>query len=626
MALNKHNFLTMALGTLLIASAAAAHAKTVVSVFAEGTPLADVQVQCKDLVIVTIDTHFECHTKAADNFESITADMRRHDISSDPVQAGQEGNRSALRHLPDVSQDSTNAGNAYISSLVARYEALDQSVLSGEPLLNAQLLGYVLGQKSMLAEFDTSRMPFTNDSGFFNMMSYVSRQTKFVTIDDYEAYAARLSELPRYFKQHKTNMRRGIATGYTASSEILPGIMDGVNGLAGGAPEEHSFYKPFLTFPDTISETEQERLAALGLDVMTRDVLPAYADLSTFFTDEYGPSARTQVGIGSTAEGRKHYEALVRYYTTLDITPDEVHELGLSEVKRIRSEMDAIIKETGFEGSFKEFLVFMRTDEQFYAKTPEELLKEAAWISKRIDGVMPRYFGKLPRLPYGVMAVPDEIAPNYTTGRYWGGSIENGVSGNFMVNTYDLSQRPLYNLPALALHEGVPGHHHQISLAQEQKDVPTFRQSLYPNAFGEGWGLYSEKLGVEMGIYQTPYEQFGRLTYEMWRACRLVVDTGMHWKGWSREQAEACFFDNSALAPHNIRTEVERYISWPGQALSYKMGELKILELRGKAEKELGEEFDIRGFHDAVLSNGGVPLGILETQIDTWIAETKTQK
>ena len=622
---NKQKFMMATLGALLIASSANAHAKTVVSVFAEGTPLSDVQMQCKDLTIVTVDDHFECHAKAADSFESITADMQRHDISSDPIQAGQEGNRSALRHLPDVSQDSINAGTAYISSLMARYEALDQSALSGEPLLNAQLLGYVLGQKLMLAEFDTARMPFTNDSGFFNMMSYVSRQTKFVTADDYEAYAARLSELPRYFEQHKTNMRRGMATDYTASSEILPGIIDGVNGFTSGAPEEHSYYKPFLTFPDTISEAEQKRLAALGLEAMTKDVLPAYADLLAFFTDEYGPSARKHVGIGTTPEGRRHYEALVRYYTTLDITPGEVHELGLSEVKRIRGEMDTIIEETGFEGSFQEFLVFMRTDEQFYAKTPEELLKEAAYISKRIDGLMPRYFGKLPRLPYGVMAVPDEIAPNYTTGRYWGGSLENGVSGNFMVNTYDLSQRPLYNLPALALHEGVPGHHHQISLAQELKDVPSFRQSLYPNAFGEGWGLYSEKLGEEMGIYQTPYEQFGRLTYEMWRACRLVVDTGMHYKGWSREEAEACFFDNSALAPHNIRTEVERYISWPGQALAYKMGELKIVELRTKAEKELGEDFDIRGFHDAVLGNGGVPLGILEQQIDAWIAKMKAQ-
>jgi len=293
----------------------------------------------------------------------------------------------------------------------------------------------------------------------------------------------------------------------------------------------------------------------------------------------------------------------------------------------------SLIEEVGFKGSFAEFLNFLRTDPQFYAKTEEELLMRAAWIAKQIDGQMPNYFGKLPRLPYGVMPVPKDIAKTYTTGRYWGGNPDAGRAGNYVVNTYNLAQRPLYNLPALTAHEGVPGHHHQISLSQELKDVPRFRQNLYPNAFGEGWGLYSEKLVAEMGIYKTPYERFGQLTYEMWRACRLVVDTGMHWKGWSREEAEACFFENSALASHNIKTEVERYISWPGQALSYKIGELKILELRKRAQDALGENFDIRKFHDAVLENGGIPLDILEAKIEKFIfaqrrlaqAKTRTQ-
>ncbi|HHL42303.1 MAG TPA: DUF885 family protein, partial [Hellea balneolensis] len=463
------------------------------------------------------------------------------------------------------------------------------------------------------------RVPFTNDSGFFNMMSYVSRQTRFTNVEDYEAYAARLSELPRYFNQNIDNMRRGMRTRFTASAEIMPGILSAVEALGTGTPETHPFYKPFTTFPDTISPDEQARLRTLGKQVFTDKVLPAYQDLAKFLKSEYIPAARTQVGIGTTPEGREYYKAAVKYYTTLDISPDEVHQIGLNEVARIRGEMDKIIKETGFKGDFKAFLKFLRTDPQFYAKTPEDLLKDAAWIAKRIDGKMPQFFGRLPRLPYGVMPVPAEMAKNYTTGRYWGGNLEKGLAGNYVVNTYDLSQRPLYNLPSLTLHEGVPGHHHQISLAQELKDVPKFRQNLYPNAFGEGWGLYSEKLGEEMGIYQTPYEQFGRLTYEMWRACRLVVDTGMHWKGWSRAQAEQCFYENSALAPHNIRTEVERYISWPGQALAYKMGELKIVELRHRAENKLGEKFDLREFHDQVLKNGGVPLNILEAEIDSWI-------
>jgi len=349
--------------------------------------------------------------------------------------------------------------------------------------------------------------------------------------------------------------------------------------------------------------------------------LPAYKDLLKFLEDDYLPKARPNVGIGSTPEGRAYYASLVRYYTTLDLTPDEVHEIGLREVARIRSEMDAIIAETGFEGGFAEFLEYLRTDPKFYAQTEEELLKEAAWLAKQVDGKMPEFFRTLPRLSYGVIKVPDEIAPRYTTSRYWGGDGKKGRAGNYVVNTYDLTQRPLYNLPALTLHEGVPGHHHQISLGQELTGVPDFRKNLYPTAFGEGWGLYAEKLGIEMGIYKTPYDNFGRLSYEMWRACRLVVDTGMHWKNWTRDQAESCFLDNSALAKHNIKTEVERYISWPGQALAYKIGELKIIELRERAEASLGDKFSIRDFHDAVLLQGGIPLSILETRIDNWIAE-----
>ncbi|MCF6220909.1 MAG: DUF885 family protein [Robiginitomaculum sp.] len=597
--------------------------------FPEDTPIETVHERCRDLVIVKTGNRYICEPrksiKSYDSLEKIISDMQRADLKRDPIQAGNEGNREALRHLPDVSMATSAANTAETHKFMERYRALDDAALKGENLLNHRLMGYVLSQKLMLVDYDTSRLPFTNDSGFFNMMSYVSRQTKFKTADDYEAYAARLSELPRFFDQHSDNMRRGVATGYTASEQILPGIVDVVKSLGQGEAEDHAFFKPFTAFPDTIPKQEQARLKALGLAALNDRVLPAYAKLLTFLNQEYSPAARETAGIGTSKAGRDYYKALVRYFTTLDITPDEVHELGLSEVKRIRAEMDKIIEQTEFDGTFKDFLKFLRTDEQFYAKSADDLLKEAAWIAKRIDGQMPKYFGKLARLSYGVMAVPDEIAPNYTTGRYWGGNPEQGLAGNYVVNTYDLSQRPLYNLPSLTLHEGVPGHHHQISLAQEMKDVPEFRRSLYPTAFGEGWGLYSEKLGVEMGIYRTPYEQFGRLTYEMWRACRLVVDTGMHWKGWSRDQAEACFLENSALAPHNIRTEVDRYISWPGQALAYKIGELKILELRGRAEEKLGADFDIRSFHDEVLSAGGIPLNILEDRIDAWIERQRSQ-
>lgn len=574
---------------------------------------------CNGGTIVIIDSQQEC--REVDTLNKLIADFEAAELANNPYTAGNDGDREALRRLPDVSQEADQARNTLNEEFLARHVMLKDIKRDEVAQLNYDLLGFVLHQRRRQAPFDGARLPFTNDSGFFNELSYVGRQTNFETADDYEAYAARLSALPRYFGQHKTNMRRGVETNYTASAEILPGIIETVKGLAEVDVKSHPFFAPFKSFPAGMSTDDTKRLQNLGEAAISNSVLPAYRDLLTFLEDEYAPNARATVGIGTTPNNRAYYEALVRHFTTLDLTPDEVHEIGLNEVKRIRKEMDAIIKEVEFEGTFAEFLDFLRTDPQFYAPTEEQLLKEAAWLAKQVDGKMPEFFGTLPRLPYGVMPVPEEIAANYTTGRYWGGSPEQGRAGNYVVNTYNLKQRPLYNLPALTLHEGVPGHHHQISLGQELEGLPRFRKNLYPNAFGEGWGLYSEKLGVEMGIYKTPYENFGRLTYEMWRACRLVVDTGMHWKGWSREQAEACFFENSALAPHNIRTEVERYISWPGQALAYKIGELKILELRARAEKALGDKFSIREFHDTVLLDGGVPLGILEAKIDKWIEQ-----
>ena len=578
---------------------------------------------CTGGTIIIVDGIRECRIE--DSLETLIADFEQMEVAGNPISAGQEGDREALRKLPNVSPEGMTEYQRITTEFIKRHAALSARPMSGEKRLNYDLLGFVLKQRQRLFPFDQARIPFTNDSGFFNQMSYISRQTTFATIDDYEAYAARLTEMPRYFGQHKANMRRGIKTNMTASAEIIPGIIEVVKTFSEGDAKAHSFFKPFTVYPDTISSEEQARLTSLGKAAITNAVMPAYRDLEKFLSEEYMPKARPVVGIGTTDEGREYYRALVRYFTTLDMTPDEVHEIGLKEVARIRSEMDAIIKQVKFKGSFADFLNFLRTDPQFYATSEDQLLKEAAWMAKQLDGKMPEFFETLPRLSYGVIPVPKEIAPNYTTGRYWGGNPEQHRAGNYVVNTYDLKQRPLYNLPALTAHEGVPGHHHQIALGQELKNVSPFRQSLYPNAFGEGWGLYAEKLAAEMGLYKTPYEKFGQLTYEMWRACRLVVDTGMHWKGWTREQAEACFFENSALAPHNIKTEVDRYISWPGQALAYKIGELKIIELRERATKTLGPKFDLRSFHDTVLKDGGMPLDILETKIDRWIYEESSK-
>ena len=577
---------------------------------------------CPEGAVIIVDGMREC--QIADSLKKLISDFETAD-TTDPISAGSEGDREALRKLPDVTPENIAAGINKLKTFKARHTALFPLTRTRAEQLNFDLLGFVIDQRLLLADFDEARIPFTNDSGFFNELAYISRQTTFETSDDYEAYAARLTELPRYFREHRANMSRGIKTNLTASGEIMPGILAMVETLGTGEVEDHPFFEPFKTYPESLAAEEQTRLRALGEAAMKIAVFPAYRDLAKYLKKTYIPKARATVGIGTTPEGRAYYEALTKYFTTLDVTPDEVHQIGLNEVARIRGEMDKIILTTGFEGSFAEFLDFLRTDPQFYVTDPKQLLKEAAYIAKKVDGLMPQYFKTLPRLSYGVIKVPDEIAANYTTGRYWGGNPKQGRAGNYVVNTHNLPMRPLYNLPALTLHEGVPGHHHQISLGQELKDVPKFRKSLYPNAFGEGWGLYSEKLGEEMGIYTTPYEKFGRLTYEMWRACRLVVDTGMHYKGWTREQAEACFFENSALAAHNIKTEVERYISWPGQALAYKMGELKIVELRERAENALGERFSIREFHDAVLLDGGVPLGILEANIDIWIAEQQNK-
>ena len=339
---------------------------------------------------------------------------------------------------------------------------------------------------------------------------------------------------------------------------------------------------------------------------------------------EYLPHAAMSLAARDLPDGERYYAWLIHHYTTTDLPPDQVHALGEKEVARIRGEMQAVIGETGFKGSFAEFLAFLRSDPRFYAKSREELLEKATAIDKRVDAVLPAFFGTLPRLTFGVLPVPPEMEAGYTTGRYWPGDPQNGIAAGYMVNTSELDQRPLYELPALTLHESVPGHHLQIALAQELKGLPWFRRNADLNAYVEGWGLYAEDLGVEMRLYRDAYERFGKLSYEMWRACRLVADTGIHWLRWSREQARACFTDNTALAPKNIEVELDRYISWPGQALAYKVGELTLKRLRRKAEIGLGPAFDIRTFHDALLLEGPLPLDLLEHRIDYWIADQET--
>lgn len=547
-------------------------------------------------------------------------------LARDPLFASRMGVSDYDDLLPDASPLAQQEALAEDEEYLQRLAAIDRSALSDEQKTNYDLFEFVVGHRAKLAGYRQYRMPILSDSGFHMGIQRMYESMTFQSVSDYENYISRLRELRTYFDQNISNMRDGIREGFTQPKIILDGIIPSISGAIVDEAEDSVFYRPFTSFPAHIGDADQKRLRDEAVVAISESVIPAYEEFLVFFKDEYIPGARDEIGAASLANGKSYYEDLTRFYTTLDdATPDEIHETGLREVARIRAEMEDIIRQVEFDGTFADFIEYLRTDPQFYVDEPKQLLKEASYIAKKVDGQMPAFFRTLPRLPYGVEPVPDDIAPNYTTGRYWGAPIGGRRGGYYMVNTYALDKRPLYTLAALTVHEGVPGHHHQNALRQEIQNVPDFRRAFYPHAFGEGWGLYTEKLAIEMNIYETPYDHFGRLSYEMWRAVRLVVDTGMHYKGWTREQAQSFLADNSALSLHNVRTEIDRYISWPGQALAYKMGELKILELRSKAESALGEKFDIRDFHDAVLMTGGVPLDMLEKEIDRFITGTNAE-
>jgi len=469
------------------------------------------------------------------------------------------------------------------------------------------------------ARFDAARIPFTGDWGFQAEPIFAAMQTTITNEEEGQAWIDRLNDVPRYFAENVENMRRGLATGWMAHADPLKVSTDQIREQIFNDPSESGLYAPFLSLPEDMDPAVAERLKTDGLTAVA-NAIQAYRDTLAFIEADYAPHTRPGAGIADLPGGKEVYAAAIEQHTAgAGYSPEEIHELGLREVARIRGEMEQILEEIHFEGSFKDFLAFLRTDPAFYAKTPDELMDRAKAVAAKLDAILPTYFGKLPKHGYNVEPVPAAIAAGYTSGRYVEGDPEEDRPGTYLVNTYALDQRPLYELPALSAHEAVPGHHLQIMLAMEMEGQPRFRQQYYATAFGEGWGLYAEHLAMEAGLNETPYERFGGLSMEMWRACRLVADTGLHWYGWTREQAEACFNDNSALAPLNIQNEVTRYMGWPGQATAYKIGELKILDLRHQAEAALGDRFDIRAFHDAVLSQGGVPMDVLDTQIHDWI-------
>ena len=464
-------------------------------------------------------------------------------------------------------------------------------------------------------------MPLNSDSSFYGPLVDLCDAQPLVDTADHRRFLARLADIPRFMREHIDLMREGLATGYTVPQVVLEGRDQPLAAIANlSDPVTTPFWKPFAAFPAGVPDADRAALQQEARRVIGERVLPAYRELLAFLRDTYVPGARVTTAACDLPDGDAFYAAQIRHYTTLPLSAEQVHERGLAEVARILAEMHEVKRQAGFDGDLAAFLQFLRADPRFYARTPHELLAHASWIAKRVDGLLPKYFGLLPRQPYGVAPVPEDIAPFYTTGRYVLAPRPTGYAGMYWVNTHALPSRALYTLPALTLHEAVPGHHLQIALAAELEGQPAFRRHSFVDAYGEGWALYAEHLGDEMGVYLTPYEQFGRLTYEMWRAARLVVDTGLHARRWRREDARAYLLAHTALSEHEVATEVDRYVSWPGQALSYKIGEITIRDLRVRAEKQLGGRFDLRAFHDAVLGLGSVPLGILEERIAAWIA------
>jgi uncharacterized protein (DUF885 family) len=520
-----------------------------------------------------------------------------------------------LPQLEKVDAATQEAQLVHWQGVMRKLDELHPAALSpaervNDEVFRAQIVTLINAQ--LFREYER---PANSDSTFWSGEEEVTR-SKLKTQKDYENYIAQLQDLPRYFRENMANMRAGLRRGFTPPKVTLAGRDKSLVPVAEAKTAESTiYYKPFEEMPASIAPEEQAKLRAAGAQAIQSGVIPVYAELLKFFRDEYVPGAQVSLAAEALPDGKAYYKSKILEFTTLAMTPEEIHAVGLSEMAGIHAEMLATMQQTGFKGTLAQFLQFLRTDPQFYAKTPEELLGRAAMISKEFDGVAAQYFGYEPRGRFGIEPVPAEIAPFYTSAR--------GGLGTYWVNTYDLPARGLYSLPALTLHESAPGHSWQQAIVNEHKDVPKFR-SVYISAYGEGWALYCERLGTEMGIYRTPYEKFGMLSYQAWRAARLVVDTGIHSsrdgaQGWTREQAQQYLHDNTALSDHEIETEVDRYISWPGQALSYYLGEMAILKARHKAEAALGSKFNLRAFHDAVLELGSVPLPVLEQHIDEWI-------
>ncbi|WP_100644111.1 DUF885 domain-containing protein [Alteromonas facilis] len=557
--------------------------------------------------------------------EKLVSDIWQYEMQSFPLLASRQGIRDYEDRLTSNTPEALAARHQQFQQFLEALAEIDASKLSEDTRITLLMQQYRIQNYVDEYHYNEHYVPITSEYGFHSSLAQLPNQVRLVDEKAVNDYLKRLHLIAGLIDTNIDWMKKGLAVGKTQPKAVLVGYEESISSIITDDASQSVFFKPLSTLDEKrFTQAQIGQWQDQAKQIINEQIQPAYQRFYDFFTQSYKPNARDDIAAKSWPDGAEYYQNRIRYYTTTDMTAEEIHQIGLNEVARIRAEMQDIVDKLKFDGDINAFIHFLRTDPQFYAKSAEELLIYASYIAKQMDAKLPQLFKKLPRTPYGVAPVPDAIAPKYTTGRYVSPSRDD-LPGYYWVNTYALDKRPLYAIPALTLHEAVPGHHLQISLANEMEGLPTVRRQTYISAFGEGWGLYSEYLGKEVGIYTDPYDDFGRLSYEMWRACRLVVDTGMHMMGWSRDKALAYMLENTALSEHNVKTEIDRYISWPAQALSYKIGEIKIKALRQKAEESLGEQFDLRSFHDAVLAKGSVPLFVLEQQIETFIDQHKVQ-
>ena len=561
-----------------------------------------------------------CGTGNDESFNQILDDEWKRGIQENPVYASYMGDKSANQDWPDISEGAVRERQKKTREVLEQIRSMDPQSLSIENQLNYRLFLYNYERSVRGQKFDSHLLTFGQRGGI-QLEHETAEGLSFNTSQDYKDWLVRLEKLPALIDQHINLGRLGIERKITAPNILMQRVAKQIQLQLVDNPEESPFFNVFIDIPENIQD--RETIQSMARDVIKSKVIPAYYKLNDFFTEEYLPASRTTYGVLDLPNGFEWYENLARYHTTTDLTPDEIHEIGLSEVERIRSEMQEVIDSLGFDGSFNDFLVFLRTDPQFYYETEDELLEAYLATSKKIDPEMVSLFKVLPRTPYGIKPIPMESAPDTTTAYYMRPAADGSRAGYYYVNLYRPEVRPKYEIEVLSVHEAVPGHHLQIALAMELEGIPNFRRYSGYTAYVEGWGLYSESLGYDIGLYSDPYSRFGALTYDMWRAVRLVVDTGMHYKGWTRQEAIDFFTANAAKTEQDIINEIDRYLVMPGQALAYKIGQLKILELKNKAKEQLGDDFDIKEFHHAVLSQGALPLAVLEENIETYLLEIK---